>query len=164
MENLPGTVAAIAGHYAYALGNRGLHVLDISNPAAPVEVAVQPVHDQARAAVLADHYLYLGERTFGFHVIDVADPTAPVEVNVVEDLGGEHLFDVEGMSVAGNRLYLSAGADGLHVFDISTPAQPVEIGTFDPPSSSFADEVVVKEGVIYLSDWSGGLYILPATP
>lgn len=163
-ENLPGTVAAIAGNYAYALGGKsGLHVLDISNPAAPVEVAVQPVHDQARAAVLAGHYLYLGERTFGFHVIDVADPTTPVEVSAVEDLGGQHLFDVEGLSVAGDRLYLATGADGLHVFDISTPAQPVEIGTFDPPSSSFADEVVVKDGAVYLSDWSGGLYILPAT-
>ncbi|MFN8454156.1 MAG: hypothetical protein U0401_05690 [Anaerolineae bacterium] len=164
-ENLPGKVAAIAGHYAYALGGKGgLRVLDISNPAAPVEVALQPVRDEARAAALSGHYLYLGERTFGFHVIDITNPTAPVEVNAVEDLGGKHLFDVEGMAVAGDRLYLTAGSDGLRVFDISNPAQPTEIGLFNPPSSSFADKVVTGDGIIYLSDRSGGLYLFQAPP
>jgi hypothetical protein len=163
-ETLPGAIAAIAGDYAYSLGGQsGLHVLDVSDPAAPVEVAVQPVYDQARAAALAGDYIYLGERTFGFHVIDIAQPATPVEVSAIEDLGGQHLFDVEDMTVAGDRLYLAAGANGLHVFDISSPAHPAEIGSFDHPSGSFADEVVVGDGAIYVSDWSGGLYIWQAS-
>lgn len=97
----------------------------------------------------------------GFHVIDMTQPIAPVDLGLIEELGGKRYASVEDMMVAGDRLYVTTASDGFYVFDISTPAQPVEIG-LSPLSCT--EKVGVRNGIIYVSCGSAGLYLFQTTP
>ena len=74
---------AVANGYAYvAAGMGGLRIVDVSNPAAPVEVgAWQAAHGQAaangRQVAVRGHLAFLADGTSGLVVLDISDPTAP---------------------------------------------------------------------------------------
>ena len=80
---LPYTVRDIhiAGHYAYVIvWYSGLRIIDISDPAIPIEVGAYQPPGFAEAVYVAGHYAYVAAQTAGLRVIDVSDPAAPVEV------------------------------------------------------------------------------------
>ncbi len=80
MGHLGGAIEAMSvqGDYAYAGGRFGLTILDVSNPAQPVEIGhlALPVVD----IEVAGDYAYIAAGDAGLHLVDVSDPTAPVEV------------------------------------------------------------------------------------
>jgi len=126
---LPGIVRSIyaTGGYVYvAAGRRGdsgsLRVVDISDPAAPVEVSAYDLDilgteevDSLRVHV-AGNYAYVVNNTARLHVVDVSDPTAPVEASTYELPG-----PARDIFVAGNYAYVAAERAGLRILDISTP-------------------------------------------
>jgi hypothetical protein len=131
----------------------GLHVLDVSDPAAPREVFYQPqggmlrlaYHDDGDAEwvvtldAIAGLVVSRFERTTG--------ATVPVHVDALPAL------KVGGPASAGiaieededrTLMYVTTGRTGLQVFDFTNPLMPEEIGSW--PQIGLADIEVVREG------------------
>ena len=79
---------AVAGSYAYvADGKSGLRVINVANPAAPVEVGSYDTPGYADGVAVAGSYAYVADWGDGLRVINVANPAAPVEVGVYDTPG-----------------------------------------------------------------------------
>jgi hypothetical protein len=109
---------AIAGNYAYILCDRGLVIVDISNPlAAKVagEVAA-PAIRQPRSIAIQFRYAFITDAD-GLKVVDITQPTSPrfVERATVP------LSEAHGLYVARTYAYVAAGAQGLAIVDVERP-------------------------------------------
>ena len=82
-------VVTVAGKYAYLGANDGLHIYDVTNPAAPVRIA-HLVRDDSKpnsqnigqvAGIAIDgHYAFIAAKNLGLKVVDIANPYAPTLV------------------------------------------------------------------------------------
>ena len=124
----------------------GLRVIDVSNPAAPVELGSLDAPRDASDVEVVDGLAYVAGA-----VIDVSNPEAPFEVGVL----GRWL-DVE---VVDGLAYLATGG-GLFVTDVSNPEAPVALGVFRLP----AQDVAVASGLAYVAAGSSGLRIVDFGP
>lgn len=149
----------IAGNYAYvAAMERGLRIVDISDPAHPLEVGVYPVCNAASVTVNGSYaYLsvFFGGDTTGFHVVDVSDPRNPKRAGFIP-------LTVLPMNVP--RDHTSVGTisyvtneTGLIVIDAANPASPVVAGFAAAPAGGPTLGVVVRNNVAYVAQESGGL-------
>lgn len=127
---------AVKPPYAYVTyDGAGLHVLDISDPSAPVRVGS---FNKDTSNGLADCFfneaevdgdlVYVALDYCGLLVLDVSDPAHPAELgyaNVWNDAAWEvsagHAIQIE---LDGQRLFLSTSRDGVYVFDVSDPRAP----------------------------------------
>ena len=142
-----------------------LHIVDISDPAAPTIVGTyndfNGVFGHRLAYVdLVGGYAYVAEAaaerprywstTRGLLIFDIAtDPTNPTIVSTFKTHG-----DVRGVRVIGNRAYLFDQGEGLIILDVSDPTNPVRLGNFHSPST-FRDMTKVGD-LLYVTDaWNG---------
>jgi len=113
-------------------------------------------------------------RAYGrLQVVDVSDIFHPKSVAFYEpEYGGVH-----NVWVAGDTLYMGAYNAGFRAFDISGElrgdlrAQQREIAHVSPtaekgfiPNSTFTWGVVVKNGLAFVNDFNGGLFIIRIEP
>jgi len=116
----------VAGGYAYVADhNAGLRVVDVSNPANPMEVGFYHTPGNVEAVAVAGDYAYVAAG--GLRVVDVSDPTTPVEVGFYEHGGS--------VAVAGIYAYIASG-NSLRVVDVSDPFNPEEVGFYDTLAST----------------------------
>jgi len=131
---------AVAGHYAYILKDvfwvlayqMYLVVLDVSNPASPVQISDSLLNGDTQEVLVADHYVYIASGWAGLRIVDVAQPTAPVEVrfNQARDFA-------TAVAAANGYVYVGAGqsigtyvcSGELDVVDVGNPSSPVAIGS-----------------------------------
>ncbi len=131
---------AVRGRYAYAddTGNNTLNIFDVSNPAAPVEVATMPVGANTTygqgVLVLAGQYLYMSNSTDQtYSIYDVSSSTHPIMVATSTVTNGAY---AQGIFVNGRYLY-STESDGLTIYWIpgmettSLLANSAEVGTLE---------------------------------
>lgn len=151
--------AAISGQLAYvADGDLHLHLIDVSSPAHPVEVA-QFSSSRVRDVAANDGYAYAAAGEDGLWVFDTSNPTGdpvghrptPSSATVVE--------------LAGHLVFLSLGsAEVLDVLDISDPTHPYTRASFDTERPILAiaasDEIVVTLEGNSLTSESGILRVL----
>jgi len=111
----------IAGNYAYVLCERGIVVVDVSNPEHPRVVGrtegigiVKP-----REIAIQFRYGFLVDSQ-GLKVVDVTSPTSP---RVVES-ASVPISEARNIYVARTYAYVSAGAQGLVIVDIKQPEHP----------------------------------------
>ena len=106
---------------------RGFIILDISNPAYPIENGVFPRDENYFSKMwISNHYAYLTSKspsTVSFRILDVNDPG-----NITE-LGSALLISssttsIRGIHVAGDYAYILDYYSGLFVVDISDPFNP----------------------------------------
>jgi hypothetical protein len=166
---------AYVTHSNYFPRPGGLRVIDVSDPAFPVELGALDTPGGAYdVEVVGDlAYVISWERpptcrgcpppppiVGWLRVIDVSDPAFPVEIGALDTLGPA--VDVE---VVGDLAYVADGC-GLRGIDVSNPSFPVEIGAFDTPGS--AVEVEVVGDLAYVADGYSGLRVIdvsnPASP
>lgn len=119
---------AVYGNRVYLTAwGYGLIVVDIADPAQPVELGRLPWEFASAAAAQGD-FVYLGKTTNGgeVRVVDVSDPAAPV-------LRGQFLAnDVQRVQVHGSRVFIAdALLGGLRIVDVADPDAPVQIGFYD---------------------------------
>jgi len=153
----------VVGSLAYVGdGSAGLRIIDVSNPAAPVERSCLNTPGTACGVQVVGSLAYLADGLSGLRVIDVSDPSAPV------DLGGCNApgtaYDVQ---VIGTLAYVADGSAGLRIFDVSNPAlAPVAMCYYDTSGTAYAVQVVGS--LAYVADGSAGLRIIdvsdPAAP
>jgi hypothetical protein len=145
---------SVAGSHAYAAdGDAGLRIIDVSNPAAPVERGVWDTPGTARGVYAVGSHAYVADGTFGLRVVDVSDPAAPAEAGAVDTPG-----DAQAVYVAGSYAYLADGSSGLRVIDVSNPAAPAEVGSNNTPGTAMG--VYVAGTYAYVADASQGLRVI----
>lgn len=169
----------IVGDLAYlATSFDTMVILDISNPAVPVQVGNFNTDSDGGAVHVVGRYGYVVEWSGGLVVVDVTDPTAPREVGRYDPPAFHATFDVNSPHVA-NDVYVADGyayvagmADGLHIVDVRDPAHPVLAARFIPPPQygrpgQVLSVTVSNRYALVAADW-GGLLVLdvhdPAHP
>ncbi len=155
-------VYAASNGYAYVTAAKdGLRAVDISTPAAPVEVGFCSAPKAGFHVAVAGRYAYVAAGDAGLWVIDVSNPAVPFEAGSYDTPG--HAWDV---ATTGGYAYVADREGGLLVIDVSDPAAPVEVGSYDAPGS--VNGVALANGYAYVADWVGGLRVVdvsdPANP
>ncbi len=143
----------VEGGLAYvADSSAGLRIVDVSDPANPVEIGALDTTGRTYDVQVLDNLAYVADGRDGLKIVDISDPFAPVEVGAVDtpDLAWSVAVELPYVFVADRD-------GGLRIIDASDPAQPVEVGSLDTPGQ--AVDVLVRGNVAYIADFSGGLRI-----
>lgn len=112
------------GSRAYAVGQGGLAVVDVDDPAAVAFHGVRAAGSGRfhQVEVLGGDRLAVTNRDEGLRIVDVADPANPVPGAFFAAQGWE------GMADAGGHLDVAGRAEGLVTFDIADPSTPLRLG------------------------------------
>lgn len=125
----------IQGNYLYLSGSK-LHIIDISNPASPQDVAQLTTVGKNYGMTVSGNLLFL-THTYGvnfrggFSVIDITNPLLPQQL-AYEEMTGTHVGEVVYKAP---YLYFrvgdfQTGTSGLFIYDVSIPAAPCEAGYY----------------------------------
>jgi hypothetical protein len=115
--------------YAFVLDQRGLQVLDITQPENPQPAASMPLAD-ARSLYVARSYAFVAAGKNGLVVVDVETPTEP-RIDQVYTAGGEinDARDVKlGITYTSQFAYVADGHNGLRVIQLTSPETPGNAG------------------------------------
>jgi hypothetical protein len=144
----------IDGDLVYGVGQGGLMIYDISEPA-KVDVIghLQGVTPESNPGLYRYHRVELSgtglaavtHRGVGLGIVDVSDPTAPESLIFIDYEG------LEGMAWHGDRLYVTVSGEGLRVVDVSDPAAPSS-GSLIGGLQSPWDLTPVVDGWTYAAD------------
>jgi len=155
-------VGAVVAYGSYA---NDLGLVDLSDPAAPVELPdfeiPHPGYAQQVVKIPGLDGVVVAAASAGIRIVDVTDPLAPLEIGFWEPVVG----DVSVVGLDGNRI-AAAGFNDVWILDSSNPTLPVEITSFTVPSTVL--DVVLDGDVVYVACGLSGVYIFdtsdPATP
>ncbi|WP_448605117.1 NBR1-Ig-like domain-containing protein [Thermoflexus hugenholtzii] len=140
--------------YTYVADACGmLHVVDTTNPAAPVRVASLNLFGTPYGVHVAGSYAYIAADQGGVLVVDVSNPTAP---RLIHQYSIPRAFNVY---VRGTYLYV-ASSKGLYILDISDPMNPRDFAYYNASAGSGADILFANDLYIFTADYRGGLNIL----
>ena len=153
-----------------AVGEPGLRIVDVTDPAQPAGMAFLPLEiDEDGGVYLRSDVEISGTVAFvagyqsGLHVVDVADLARPALLATYRTPGS-----VQGLFVDGSTLYLAerpawdaqqqqAMGGGLRALDVSDPANPREVGY--APGRDDALDVLVADGFAYVAA-THGIHVL----
>jgi hypothetical protein len=111
----------LAGTYAYITADKGLAIVDLTNPLAPrlVKMIGEPFLKHPRAVNVQFRYAFVCDQE-GVKVIDVTDPekARPVEGAVVPLKEAKAIYPVRTYA------YVAGGSQGLVILDIENPEKP----------------------------------------
>jgi len=129
-----------------------LHVIDVSNPAAPFQVGNIKIPDPVSKIEVLGNSAYILD-AHGFRVIDVSDPTAPVEIGEAT-IGGlaYALTIVDSLTYVGGR---AGFGGGLTIFDVSDPTAPTEVGYAELPDPLI--DIAIEGETAYAAAADAGL-------
>lgn len=159
---VPANDVVVVGNYAYVVdGDTGLHIINVSNPAAPWEVGSHDTPGAAAGIAVAGNYAYVADFD-GLRIFNIANPATPWEV-------GSHdtLADAWDVAVAGNYVYLANEHEGLRIINVADPSVPTEVGFYYSDYLSII-AVAVAGNYVYAAGIGADLIILnvanPAAP
>ncbi len=111
--------------YAYVATVGGNAIIDVSNPASPVEVVALPVPNIADMKRMGS-YLYVAAGSDGLEILDVSNATNPFLVGELDTpgiaVGVAHRRDQSAYT------YIADRDSGLQVIQTTAPAAPVQVG------------------------------------
>lgn len=113
--------AYMAGQWIYITTDKGLAVVDVSDPLSPVLAGgyTGSALRDARQSTLQWRYLFVTDAE-GVKVFDVSDPANPKPINGAK----VSLGDAGGLYVARTYLYVANGSQGVAFIDIENPEKP----------------------------------------
>jgi len=146
---------AVGGDYAYVISERNssLHVIDVSDPTNPIEVAFHDTSVLTQGLYVSDGMVYIVGLSGNLLVMDASDPTNPTEVGYYQMPGLAHNIYVDD-----NIAYIADSDYGLRMVDVSDPTNPLEVGLHNTPGQ--AVDVYVNNSIAYVADLSGGLRVV----
>jgi hypothetical protein len=152
----------IAGTYAYILCDRGLVVVDISNPLDPRVTAEIGAPDLAepQGVAVQFRYAFVVDRQ-GLKVLDVTDLAHP---RIVQE-AFVPLEDARNVTVSRTYAYVSAGKHGVSLLNVEQPEHP-RLDQMFTAGGELNDVNDVKIGAVdasvfaYVADGRNGLRIL----
>lgn len=138
-------------------------VLDVSEPAEPVEVSSIGHKGYLRRMAVNGTVGYLaGGGMRGMSTFDFTDPTNLFELGIADETFTPTSYDV---GVYGDYAYTTKGYDGIVVFNVSDPANPDSIGTFLQGRAS-AERIIISNDLAFAVGDSIRVFSLedPAAP
>jgi hypothetical protein len=154
----PGAKAAVVDRRLFLTGGSagGLHVLDVSDAAHPVESGRYAAAGRVDDVDVASDHAYLGNaygRPPRLQILDLADASHS---------GPQAEYEIPGLDaavfVSDSTLYVGASfVGGVRILDVTDPAQPIEVGSFHTPGDAY--KTVVRDGVAYVADGPTALSI-----
>lgn len=131
---------AVYADYAYLESERGLRVVDVSDPRRPNEVGFSAFGRRSiYEMTVADATGYLQSGTT-FVVLDLSNPRRPKEI--------ARISGSKGIAVDGAYAYTVG--DSLQVFDVSDPADPQAMGAYNPGRRFFYSGVAAGDQQAYV--------------
>lgn len=149
----PHDVAVVNGLAYLADSGRGLRVVNVADPALPVEMGFYDTPGQASGVAVQGGYAYVADARSGLRIVNISDPARPAEIGFYDTPG--YAYDV---AVGSGYAYVADRWEGLRIIDISNPASPVEVGVV--PTSDEALSVVLSGNCAYISAYGSGLYVV----
>ena len=151
-QTLPDVINSLVvsgGHAYLAAGESGLRIINVSNPAAPVEVGYYDTAGYAEGVAVSGNYAYVADLDQGLRVINISNKTSPVEVGSYNPSGlGSWAYTVK---VEGMYAYV-AGTDGLRRINVSNPANPTLAGFFEILGGPSYKGVALSGNYAYVAD------------
>jgi hypothetical protein len=149
----------LAGEVAYIAADKGLIVIDLSDPLKPKLVAVRELADM-RASAVQFRYLWVTDRE-GLKLFDITDLRNPLGVPEAT----VPLADARRVYVARTYAYVAAKHEGLVIVDVIRPRSPQvrQKLTFGGKLNDAEDVVVASTNAslfAYVADGRGGLKVL----
>lgn len=142
---------AVQGSYAFlATGQRGLQVVDLTDPAAPVRRGLRDTPGYLRSVVLDGDHAYAADETGGLEIINISNPDEPTRLGgLIPSVNGaaQSVFTIV---LSGPYAYLGCASGEVIVVDVSDPAAPVQVGHFRPPGAREIQTIFVRLNYLYL--------------
>ncbi len=154
-----GRLAAIGAHA------RGVHLVDIADPAKPRLLATAPVKGQAYDVALWGDMMAVATWKGGLEIFDLSDPAAPRAAGQAATHSNARAVAVlaSGVVVTGSWSALDfEGGDpdyGLEFWDLSG-AQPRLLAELKTPG--WAGDLAVRGTMVYVADGPGGVRVVDA--
>ncbi len=135
---------------------KGLHILDTTDPSNLQEVSFLPLTGPLGNLVLYENYIYMTVLGRGVQIIDVTDVQSPVESGLVP---GNTLYR---LALVDSHLYVLSKEAGLEIYDLALPTQPIKVGQYTEANVTPVD-MDVQDQSVYLATQEEGLIILDVT-
>ncbi len=146
-------IAAAGNALAFTGNNMLCTILDITNPASPVQAATYSLPNFISNMYVNGNYAYTGNN--GFRVFDVTDKTNPVQI-------GYNPIDGSIVRTAGNNaVYIRESMTSnnpVMVMDITNPANPTLLGQYNSPVMT--NDLEVRDNYAFVSCWWDGIRIV----
>ena len=151
----------LGGYYAYITTDKGLQIVDLSDPLKPKLGAFIKL-DDAKASALQFRFLYV-TTSKGLQVVDVTNIQQPKLLDAVVPLK-----DARRVYLARTYAYVAAGEDGLVIVDIEKASQPMlfKVFTANGNIKDASDVVVASTNAslfAYVADGKEGLKVIQLT-
>ncbi|WP_300673951.1 hypothetical protein [Desulfoluna sp.] len=149
----PGTArdVAVHGDHAFFADEKGLKVVDLSDPTAPAIIAEKDTTGTAVAVAIftqaSEMYALIADSTQGITIENVTDPSAiPETVAVIPppETGSYKHIDAQT-----HFAFAVAGKNGLTAFDLTDPANPETAASYQTKSSAEQVSAFVKDDLLY---------------
>lgn len=136
--------------------NRGLKILDISNPMVPVQRSYFDLKTASWGMKIVGNLLYLASGTKGLTIIDISDVNNPKKISEIDTPG--NAWDVD---IRDGKAYVADQKEGIRIINISNPASPAEIASTKVVTSVYS--VAVVGNYIYVGSANYGIRVLDIT-
>jgi hypothetical protein len=147
----------IVGDLAYlALGDGGLGIINVSDPASPRGIGGCETPGSAHRIALTQTHAFVPDGDAGLQVINVTNPAAPFKVGTYDTLG-----TATGVAVSGDFAYVADGTEGLVVLDVRNPTAPVLAAKLSMGGD--AQAVAAAGSTIYVANGAKGFQVVDAT-
>lgn len=149
--------ARIVGNRAY-VGNDvlGLHILDVSDPAKPLQLGTVAGTNQIFEADVVGNLAYIAAGDGGFRIADVSNPAKP------QVIGSLDLKLTIAVTVSGQYAYVSDfGTRKFRIIDISNPSDPKQVAEIDAQGEPRF--TLIQGNRAYFAAGSGGVFIYDVT-
>ena len=174
----PINVRVLDGVAYLARQSDGLRIIDVSDPAAPMDLGHAPTGMPQNGELYGDVKVHrtAGGRTFalmasnlrGVVPIDVTDPANPVEMTPFPGpITNVHTLFTETIGQQTFAYLANFTTSGLGIWDVTDPAAPVEVGAWVHPqasSTAFLHDLYAESGRLYLNYWQLGLVVIDTQP
>ena len=152
----------LAGEVAYITADKGLVVVDLSDPATPKLAAVRELRD-ARATAVQFRYLWVSDAD-GVKLFDVTSLRNPVAVPAAT----VPLADARRIYIARTYAYVAAKGEGLVILDVKNPLRPqvFQKVTLQGTLNDAEDVIVATTNAslfAYVADGRNGMKVLQLT-
>ena len=145
-------VVVTNGRAYLACGSGGVRIVDLADPADPVELFHHPPAGHTSGLGVSGDYLYSAEYSAGMVILDVTWPP-PAELGTAS-LDGYSL----DVFVDGYYAYVAGYSSGLRIVDVSDPYYPDEIASFDVPG--FLYGTYTSGDLCLLAEMTAGVRLL----
>lgn len=143
------TGVAVEEGLALVADERSVRVINVTNPAIPVEVGFYAYRGPRApyGVAIQDSLVLVADEERGVITIDLRDPARPAEVGFCGGLA-------HALAVAGDYAVAVSPWEGLQVIDVSHPAGPIVVGQL--PGVMGVDVAVAGTYAYVASAWYGG--------